>query len=405
MESIEYNPEGLTQADIVVGIPSYNEASSIAFPTQQVDKGLTKYFPDRSAVIINCDNNSPDNTREAFLQSSTKTPKIYLSTEDEIKGKGNNLRTLFLKATDLQAKAVMVVDADLQSITPLWVRNLAEPIFDKYDFVSPLYVRHKYDGAATNNVAYPLTRALYGRRVRQPIGGDVGFSGEMARSYCELDLWDDKVAGFGIDIWMVTAAMRNRVGIIQSFMGQAKVHKFKDPIQGMEPVFRDMIGTIFLLMCRYESFWKEVKWSRPTAIFGAGMGAVDLPPPLNVDTNSLWEKFTSGLSAYWDAYHSILDGQNVNKLEEVAGLPAENFELPTALWAKILYDFAVAYKTNQYNSEDLITQLMPLYYAITLSFVLETQAMNNQQVEEYIEDQCLQFEKAKPYLLERWFSV
>jgi glycosyltransferase involved in cell wall biosynthesis len=405
MEVIEHNPEGLTQADIVVGIPSYNEASSIAYPTQQVDKGLTKYFSDRSAVIINCDNNSPDNTRQAFLQTPTETPKIYLSTGNGVKGKGNNLRNLFRKATDLQAKAVMVVDADLQSITPLWVRNLAEPIFDKYDFVSPLYVRHKYDGAMTNNVAYPLTRALYGRRVRQPIGGDVGFSGEMARAYCELDVWDDGVAGFGIDIWMVTAAMRSRVGIIQSFMGKAKVHKFKDPILGMEPVFRDMMSTIFMLMCRYEAFWKEVKWSRPTAIFGAGMGAVDLPPPLEVDTTSLWEESRSGLNAHWDAYGQVLDRQNINKLEEVADLPAENFEFPTGLWAKILYDFAVAYKRQQFSSEDLISQLMPLYHAKIYSFVLETQAMNNQQVEEYIEDQCLQFEKTKPYLLERWFSA
>ena len=405
MEFIEYNPESLTQADIVVGIPSYNEAPSIAFPTQQVDKGLSKYFPDRSAVIINCDNHSPDDTRQAFMQSPTRTPKIYLSTEDGVKGKGNNLRNLFRKATDLQAKAVIVVDADLKSITPHWVRNLAEPIFDNYDFVSPLYVRHKYDGAVTNNVAYPITRALYGRRVRQPIGGDVGFSGEMARAYAELDTWSSGMAGFGIDIWMVTAAMRNRVAIIQSFMGKAKVHRFKDPIVEMEPVFRDVISTIFELMCRYESFWKEVKWSRPTAIFGAGMGDVDLPPPLDVDTKALWERFTSGLHAYWDVYGKVLDVQNINKLEEVAGLPGENFELPTGLWAKILYDFAVAYKRGEFPPDDLVSQLMPLYHGKTLSFVLETQAMNNQQVEEYIEDQCLQFEKAKPYLLERWFSV
>ena len=98
---------------------------------------------------------------------------------------------------ELSAKAVIVVDADLRSITPLWIRNLGEPLFDEYHFVSPLYVRHKYDGMITNNVAYPLTRALYGRRVRQPIGGDYGFSGELARIYAEGDAWDDSVG----DVW------------------------------------------------------------------------------------------------------------------------------------------------------------------------------------------------------------
>src|SRR5208283_4569457 len=121
MKAVEDNPENIREAEIVVGIPSYNEASSIFFPTQQADKGLTKYYSDRSAVIINCDNNSPDNTHEAFMKTPTKTPKIYLSTENGVKGKGNNLKNLFSKVVELSAKAVIVVDADLKSITPLWI--------------------------------------------------------------------------------------------------------------------------------------------------------------------------------------------------------------------------------------------------------------------------------------------
>jgi glycosyltransferase involved in cell wall biosynthesis len=404
MKSREDNPEGITQADIVVGIPSYNEANSISFPTQQVDKGLTKYFADRSAVIINCDNDSPDGTRQVFMQCQTTTPKIYSSTEEQVRGKGNNIRNLFRKAVELQAKAVMVVDADLKSITPTWIRNLAEPIFDQYHFVAPLYVRHKYDGAITNNVAYPLTRALYGRRVRQPVGGDVGFSGELARMYLESDAWSDSVAEFGIDIWMVTTAMRNRMAIIQAFMGKAKIHKVKDPIVDMEPVFRTIMATILQMMLLYENFWKDVKWSRPTAVFGAGMGEVDLPPPVTVNTEVLWQRFNDGLNQYGTEYEQFLGRQNINKLEEVAGLPADVFEFPTGLWAKILYDFAVAYRKGLFPLDELLSQLVPLYHGKTLSFVLETQAMNTQQVEEFIEDQCLQFEKTKPYLLERWFS-
>ena len=94
------------------------------------------------------------------MQTATKTPKVYLSTEEGSKGKGNNLRNLFSKAVELAAKAVIVVDADLRSITPLWIRNLGEPLFEEYHFVSPLYVRHKYDDMITNNVAYPFTLSL-----------------------------------------------------------------------------------------------------------------------------------------------------------------------------------------------------------------------------------------------------
>ena len=84
----EINPEGIEKAEMVVCIPSYNEADSISYPATQADKGLVKYFSGTSSVIINCDNDSPDNTRQAFLDTPTKVPKIYLSTPPGIKGKG-----------------------------------------------------------------------------------------------------------------------------------------------------------------------------------------------------------------------------------------------------------------------------------------------------------------------------
>ncbi|MFH1115119.1 MAG: glycosyltransferase [Pseudomonadota bacterium] len=404
MKSKEENPRGITQADIVVGIPSSNEALSIPFPTQQADKGLLKYYSDSTAVIINCDNNSPDDTRQAFLQTATTTPKIYISTDEDVQGKGNNLRNLFEKAVDLSAKAILVIDADVATITPLWIHNLCEPLFEDYEFVAPLYVRHKYDGPFTSNLIYPLTRALYGRRVRQPIGGDVGISGRAAQMFLDAPYWDENVAGFGINIWMTVTAMRNKIPVIQSFMGRPRVHRVRDTPTSMESMFKAVAGTAFDLMCRFDSFWKVVKWSRPTAVFGFGAGDVEMAPPVEIDTTILWNKMLEGLQTYGDFYGQFLNEENRLKLEEVSGLPKEYFEFPTGLWAKIIYDFGLKYKTDEAARDRLLDALLPLYYAKTLSFVLETKDMNSQQVEEYIEDQCLQFEKSKPYLLDRWFS-
>ena len=302
MKSMEDNPAGITKADIIVGIPSYNEASLISFPTQQADKGLTKYFGDFSAVIINCDNHSPDDTRRAFMETPTITPKMYVSTDEGVQGKGTNMRNLFRKAVELSARAVVVIDADLKSVTPLWIRNLAEPLLEDYQFVAPLYVRHKYDGFITNNIAYPLTRALYGRRIRQPIGGDYGFSGQLAQSFAESETWNEKVSSYGVDIWMSTMAMKSGGAVIQSFMGRPKIHRAKDPTEELEHLFRDVVLTIFDLMCSFEGFWKDVKWSRPTAVYGFGMGDVELPPTVDVDTKRLWDAFLSGVRTNWDTY-------------------------------------------------------------------------------------------------------
>jgi hypothetical protein len=404
MQFNEQNPQGIYSADIVVGIPSYQEAASIGVPTQQADTGLTKYYPDRSAVIINCDNGSTDGTTDAFFSTKTNTPKISLSTESGLLGKGNNLRNLFRKAVELSAKAIIVLDADVKNVTPQWIRNLCEPLFDDYHFVAPLYVRHKYDGSFTNNLVYPMTRTLYGRRVRQPIGGEVGFSGELAGVYAECDYWDERVAHFGINLWMTTIAVKNPGAVIQSFMGKAKVHRIRDLTADVAQMFHDVVGTLFDLMGNFESYWKEVKWSRPTAVFGFGVGEVDVPAPVTVDTQDLAVEIRSGFQAHWDLYKECVAEPNFNKLEEVAGLSDADFEFPTNLWARILFDFATAYRNEQVPRESLITSLIPLYYAKTLSFVLDTETMNTQQVEELVEDQCLQFEKAKPYLLERWAS-
>lgn len=402
MKFTEINPQGVNQADIVVGIPSYNEAASISLPTKQADIGLTKYYSHKSSVIINCDNMSPDKTSDVFLNTDTETPKICLSTEPGLVGKGYNLRNLFQKAVELSAKAVIVLDADLRNITPQWIRNLCEPLFDDYHFVAPLYVRHKYDGSFTNNLVYPMTRALYGRRVRQPIGGEVGFSGEMAKLYLDCEYWDENVAQFGINLWMTTIAVKSPGAVIQSFMGRTKVHRVRDFSADIARMFRQVVTTLFEMMCRFDSYWRQVKWSRPTAVFGFGVGEVELPPPVEIDTATLSSIMRQGLQKNWDLYKQFISEPNFNKLEEVVSLSDSDFELPTNLWARVLFDFAIAYRNNALPRDVLVESLIPLYYAKTLSFVLDTEAMNTQQVEELVEDQCLQFEKAKPYLLDRW---
>lgn len=404
MKAVEENPYSISRADVVVGIPSYNEAASIAFPTQEADKGLSKYFSDYSCVLINCDNNSPDNTREKFMNTPTSNPKIYISTPEGITGKGNNLRNLFAKAVELEAQAIIVVDADLRSITPDWIRSLGQPLFEDFSFVSPLYVRHKYDGTITNNIAYPLTRALYGRRVRQLIGGDFGFSGELARIYLESDLWTQEVGHYGIDIWMASLAMINHAQVIQSAMGRPKIHTPRAPLLGSEVVFSNIVGTIFHLMCHHDSFWRDVKWSRPTAVFGFGLGDLEIPPEVVVDVQGLGKNFVEGIGANRDIYRQCLSEETFSKLQEACEVPLDAFEFPPVLWAKVLYDFAYAYKKEFVSRDILLKSLIPLYHGRTLSFVLETEAMNTQQVEELIEDQCLQFEKSKRYLLEKWFA-
>jgi glycosyltransferase involved in cell wall biosynthesis len=398
----ELNPENIKRTELIVCIPSYNEADAIGYPTTQADKGLVKYFSDKKAVIINCDNNSPDNTKQAFMETSTEKPKIYLSTDPGVKGKGNNFRNLFQKAADLKAEAVVVVDADLKSITPEWIKHLGEPLFQGFSYVAPLYVRHKYDGTITNGIAYPITRALYGRRVRQPIGGDFGFRGELAHTYLESKVWDEAVANFGIDIWMTTLAINRQVQICQSFMGRPKIHRTKDPGAHLGPMFRQVVGTIFAMMGHFSGFWTKTKYSRPTAIYGFGLGETEMPPKVEVDTDNLLTQFHQGFTEHKEIWEKVLAGDVYHKLVEIKGMTKREFTVPTELWARVLFDMAVGYRDGIMDQDLLMDSLIPLYFGRTLSFVKRTRRMSIKQAEEAIEDDCMTFEMAKPYLLRRW---
>ncbi|MFH1090436.1 MAG: glycosyltransferase [Pseudomonadota bacterium] len=403
MFTAEINPDQITSAEIVVSIPSYNESANIAYPTTKASEGLVQYFSHLKAVIINCDNNSPDGTRDVFLNTPTEVPKIYISTPPNVKGKGNNFRNLFQKVLELGAESIIVVDADLKSITPQWIKHLGEPLESDFGFVAPLYVRHKYDGTITNSIAYPLTRALYGRRVRQPIGGDFGCSGDLAEIYTLSETWTESVSQFGIDIWMTTLAMNNNIPICQAFMGRPKIHKPKDPGAFLGPMFRQVVGTILDLMIQYAPFWKKVKWSKPTSIYGFGLGEVEMPPPVHVDQSVLYRMFVDGFKGLEDTWREIYTRDVLHKLDEIRGMPEDRFDFPTGVWVKVLYEMAMAYKKKLGGDTDrLLDSLIPIYYGKTLSFVKKTERMSIQQAEEFIENEAMVFEESKPYLVENW---
>ncbi|MFQ5864838.1 MAG: glycosyltransferase [bacterium] len=396
------NPDRITAAEIVVGIPSYNEADSIAIPVDTASKGLLQYYPNKSSVIINVDNHSPDGTKEVFFNTPTQVPKIYVSTPEGVKGKGHNVSNLFEVSAELRAKAIIMLDADLKSITTSWIEHLLEPLFDGYDFVVPIYVRHKYDGTITNSIAYPLLRTLYGLRVRQPIGGDFGISGKLARCFLVEKTWTEDVSQFGIDIWMTTIAIGRHFNVCQTFMGSPKSHRPKDPASDLGPMFEEVVGTIFQLMIDFEYLWKDTFESRPSIIYGFGLGQKDDVPEVKVNRNRLYDSFLLGFKKYKDIWKKVLSAQNWQVAQGLKNMSCDDFYYHSDAWARILFDFAIAYRSQIIERRQLLKAVLPFYHSRTLSFVNKTNRMDTQEAEIYLENIMRVFEGEKYYLIERW---
>ena len=393
--------EEIGSADILVGIPCYNNEKTIAHVIQMLTKGLDRYYRDLRNVILIADGGSTDDTREAAKEYEIKPwQEKIVSIYRGPGGKGTALRSVFEAAEQLSVRACAVVDADLRSITTDWVRNLLDPVLEKgYEFVSPVYLRHKYDGTITNNIVYYLTRALYGKRVRQPIGGDFAFSRNVAKFYAEQDVWDTDVARYGIDIWMTTSAITQGFKVCQSNLG-VKIHDPKDPVEHLGPMFRQVLYILFALMETFEGSWRNIRGSVTVDTYGE-MSAVS-PEPVAVDLESLVERFQTGFQQFSPLWKEIFSPECFESIRAAAALPARSFEFPLKAWVQILYELAATFHAWTRNRFKIIELVTPLYYARVATFVRRTWDMSSEEAERFVEEQALEFEAQKGYLIKIW---
>ena len=411
-KSLQTQLEEIKRADILIGIPSYNNVRTIGHVVRAVTAGLAKYFPGTKAVIFNSDGGSTDGTQEEVKRVQIEDFKTILTSYPVhpihkvvnpyhgIPGKGSAFRAIFEAARFLNAKACAVVDSDLRSITPEWMDLLLTPVYrEGFDYVAPLYARHKFDGTITNSIVYPLTRALYGKRVRQPIGGDFGFSGELAKFYLTKDVWETDVARFGIDIWMTTLAVAEGYQVCQSYLG-AKLHDAKDPGSDLGPMFAQVVSSVYRLMADYRDSWEKVKESQPVPTFGFHYEVGLEPVPVNV--GRMIHSFRLGVKDLMEIWQKALQQESARWLESIGHMSEEAFFFPQDLWVQIIYDFAIAYRNGSVHRDHLIKSMIPLYLGRVASFVRENGESSAREVEEKIEHLCVVFEEMKPYLIERW---
>ena len=435
----------LERADIMVGIPSFKNATTIGYVVRAAQAGLVQYFPDLRPVVVNSDAGSPDGTgrvvveteppeyveRILLVRPTNKLSRVSLTYPeiDGTGGKGAALRTIFEMAAALEVQALVVVDSDLRSIGPEWIELLAGPILKGgYDFVAPLYARHKHDGTITNNVTYPLTRALYGLRIRQPIGGDFGVSGDLVRHYLDEGYWTQEVSKFGIDIWMTTLALSGGYAVCQARLG-AKVHDPKDPGADLGPMFRQVVTTILRLAVANPERWEQVRGSHDVPAYGFER-VVD-PPPLEINVLRLLSEFNAAALTLGGTWAEMLTADTVAGvmgLAEEAGRIADSlrntldmdapgrerpttaamanaaagFAFPDAVWVRVLYDLVVTARDQPDKLEAYVTALVPVYFGRVASAVIENRDLSTDRAEESVERQAREFERLKPYLVNRW---
>ncbi len=394
--------------DIIIGIPSFNNADTISHVLEAVTIGVEKYFPASRCIIINSDGGSTDGTQDIVKTFKQRSPNVVYTTHPlftvhklsipytGIPGKGSAVKLVLEKAVEFKAKACVLVDADLRSISPEWLENLIGPvIYNQYDFVAPYYSRYKYDGTITNMIVYPLTTALYGKSLRQPIGGDFCISQKLFKTYLDQPVWSTDIARFGIDIWLSTLAIAGGYNVCQSYLG-TKIHKAKDPALDLVNMFMQVIGTTFMLMETYDKSWIGLKEVSPIPLYGFVYEAV--PEPISVDVERLQRHFDEELPEIDNILGMILSKDIYGNVMSLI----HKKDFPDDLWAVVVYEFANAFHKKKIDRTSLLKTMVPLYLGKVASFVYKTLYSSGPQAEESIGEIVKSFVKHKNYLESIW---
>jgi hypothetical protein len=212
-------------------------------------------------------------------------------------------------------------------------------------------------------------------------------------------VWETDVAKFGIDIWMTTVAICEGAKICETALG-AKVHDPKDPAGSLGPMFRQVVGTLFAMMKKYERAWKAIRGSEAVPLVG-DVQPVE-PEAVEVSLPNLLDRFVEGMDHFGSVWRQVLGPERFDELTGLEDPLAEGAEFPMDLWVRVVYDFALAYHRWSGDRPQLVEMMIPIYFARIAGFVNQTRHMATTEADRIIELQAQRFEELKDEFIRRW---
>jgi len=393
----------IEKADILVGIPSFNNVLTASYVLSQVTKGLDTYFPDLRSVIFVSDGNSKDDTltsvKKVNLPSQVKLiPALYMG----VSGKGRAVRAIFEAASILGVKSVVLVDSDLRSITPEWMNLLISPTMTDTGFVTPYYNRRKYDGTITNFLCYPVTASLFGKDIRQPIGGDFGISIKLVEDILDSPLWElPDVSRFGIDIFETFTALSKGYKIKQAYLG-IKDHDAKDPSSQLASMFRQVMNTMFTSMEHYEAVWKEIDTFSQVEMVGEPKNG-QTPEPIEVSLPATIDAFKKNYNAYEPICRECLAPKILAQFDLLKSMENREVDFPPEIWAETVYSFIAQFHKSPISDRGrLIDALRVLWIGRVAAFLKETWTESSEEAEFRILEEAKVFREMKHFLVNNY---
>jgi glucosylglycerate synthase len=305
--------------------------------------------------------------------------------------------SIFEAGAKLDVRAFCLVTSKLENAEPGWVSRLAQPLLEGFDFVAPCYARRRFEGLLNNSIVSPLTRSLYGKRIQNPMGPDLGISRRLYQDVLSADQ-DAATAGNGMHLLarLAPAACSDDFRVCQAYLG-SRTYPPAD-WTGVSSLLTEILGPIFVAMEKNAARWQQTRNSSPVTILN------ESTPPVSQSTETLEiarlvDSFQLGMRDLREIWGLVLPPATLFELQKVS---PEKFRIPDELWARIIYDFALAHRLRTINRSHLLRSLAPLYLGWVASYAREFENADPKALARRLERLSLAYEAGKPYLISRW---
>lgn len=396
------------QVDILVGLPTLNNAATIVDVVRAIHVSFTRDFPRLRTVMINSDGGSTDGTPD-LIRGATFTDADRVQTSHPLRtlhrvlapyhglpGKHTALRTLFAARELTQAKTLVVIDPGGASTTPERITEIIAPIARaEVEFLTPRYRRHPRDGVLITQFVRPLVRALYAAGIDEPLGAEFGCSGRFASHCLEQDAWDHESARFAIDLWLRTEA------IAEGFsMGQ--LWRPAPATAGSRATLRDVVHQIVVSLTEslraHESYWLSADGVVDLKTWGSD--PVFVPEALSWDYQALADQARHDIAEIKPLLEDVLEpGLFVRIMDHVGG---GGLALDDELWVRTVYGFATAIQHGRAALEHLADMFAPVYLWRAAAFMAQTEGESPGAVQARLDSLNEMFHRLKPILVASW---
>jgi len=293
------------------------------------------------------------------------------------------------------ARAILMLGPESVSLTSSALHGLASnALASSSDLVVPCYDLPPRAGLVNSAILYPLTRALFASRVRFPLAIDLGLSFRMA----------ERLAGAGQRfvnlnqrdalIWPTHEAAVAGFTVNEIDVGPRTLPQPQE--SDLNAILALVTGSLFADIDAKAAFWQRAR-PLPTP---RNRVAHSVPSEMAADITPMVDAFRLAYTNLRDIWSLVLPPNSLLGLKHLSVLDTASFRVPDSLWARIIFDFLLAYRLRTINRGHLLGALIPLYLAWVASHI--NIVASGTDSERHIEAVAAAFEADKPYLVSRW---